>query len=168
MRKWSTAAIAALALVLTAAPAQAEPEPWQPYRSTPFEAEAGKYCDFALRVEPVEDEEEYRVTARYPDGTPHLYEYRGKLVSRFTNVATGESVVRDISGHAWHEVYPDGETWKSFSVLGPFTAGFRAEDSHGQGYYRFDGVTSIAYEQDGTRHLRVSTGESENFCETLA
>jgi hypothetical protein len=119
-------------------------------------------------VEPVADEEEYRLVARYPDGTPRLYEYRGTLVSRFTNVATGESVVRDISGHAWHEVYPDGETWKSFSVLGPFSAGFRAEDSHEQGYYRLDGVHSITYDRDGTRHLTVAAGEAENFCDTLA
>lgn len=168
MRKWSMAVITALALVLTAGPAQAAPEPWQPYRAIEFEAPAGKYCDFALKVEPVEDEEEYRVVDRYPDGAVRLYEYRGKLVSRFTNVATGESVVRDISGHAWHEVYPDGETWKSFSVVGPFSAGFRAEDSYEQGYYRLDGVHSITYDADGTRHLTVAVGEAENFCETLA
>jgi hypothetical protein len=165
-------AVVAVAVVgVTSGSAQAsgyEPEPWQPYRTTGFEAPAGKYCSFALRAEPIADEEEYRVVDRYADGTPRLYEYRGKLVDRFTNVSTGESVVRDLSGHAWHEVHEDGVTWKSFTVVGPFSAGFRAEDPYPQGYYRFDGLHSITFDADGIRHMAVDAGPAENLCETLA
>jgi hypothetical protein len=96
-----------------------------------------------------------------------LLEFRGMLTTRFTNAATGESVVRDLSGHAWQELYPDGVTPKSFSGVGPFSFGFRAEDEYAQGYYRFDGVTVITLAGDGTRRLHV-TGAAENLCVTLS
>lgn len=165
-------AVAAVAVVLTAfgaTPAQAVsgPEPWQPYRATDFVAPAGKYCAFDLAVEAIADEEEYRVVTRYPDGAERVLEFRGDLVTRFTNLATGASVVRDLSGHAWLEYYPDGQTWKSFSGIGPFSFGFRAEDDYPQGYYRFDGVTVITLAADGTRTLRYTSSE-ENMCDTLS
>lgn len=166
--------LAVLALVgafMTATPAAAAtgptaPEPWQPYAATDFVAPAGKYCAFDLAVAAVTDEEEYRVVSRYPDGTTRLLEFRGALVSRFTNTATGASVQRDLSGHAWEELYPDGATPKSFTGLGPFSFGFRAEDDFARGYYRLDGVTVLTLAQDGTRRL-VVTGSAENLCETL-
>lgn len=165
-------AVAALAVVLTAlgaTPAQAVsgPEPWQPYTATDFVAPEGKYCAFALAVEAIVDEEEFRVVTRYPDGAERVLEYRGELVTRFTNVATGASVVRDLSGHAWLELYPDGQAMKSFSGIGPFGFGFRAEDDYPQGYYRFDGVTLITIAEDGTRTLRYTSTE-ENLCDTLS
>lgn len=170
-RNLSVAVLVALLAGLGAAPAQAatpaRAEPWQPYRSADFVAPAGKYCTFDLAVEAVADEEEYRVVTRYPDGTERLLEFRGKLVSRFTNAATGESVVRDLSGHGWEGLYPDGVTIKSFSGIGPFGFGFRAEDEYPQGYYRFDGVTVITLDDDGIRSLRI-TGDAENLCATLS
>lgn len=169
VRNLAVAAVAAVLTALGATPAQAVsgPEPWQPYRATDFVAPEGKYCAFDLAVEAVVDEEEYRVFSRYPDGAERVLEFRGELVTRFTNLATGASVVRDLSGHAWQELYPDGLTWKSFSGIGPFSFGFRAEDDHPQGYYRFDGVTVITLAEDGTRTLHV-TGAAENLCETLS
>lgn len=173
-RNLTVAVLVALIAGFSATPAQAETqaqtqaaEPWQPFRSADFVAPAGKYCTFDLAVEAVADEEEFRVVTRYPDGTERLLEFRGKLVSRFTNVATGESVVRDLSGRGWEGLYPDGVTMKSFSGVGPFGFGFRAEDEFAQGYYRFDGVTVITLAEDGTRTLRV-TGDAENLCATLS
>ena len=63
-------AVAAALLAATATPAQAteSPEPWQPYRATDFVSPAGRSCDFDLAVSAVEDEEEYRVASRHPDG----------------------------------------------------------------------------------------------------
>lgn len=168
MRIRNIAAAVTLLLLGGTAPAQATtgPEPWQPYTATDFVAPAGRYCAFELAVEAIEDDEEYRVVTRYGNGAERVVEYRGKLVSRFTNVATGATVVRDLSGHGWEGRYPDG-AMKSFSVAGPFSFGFRAEDGYPRGYYRLDGITVITLDEDGTRHLRV-TGSAENMCETLA
>ncbi|HEX2133984.1 MAG TPA: hypothetical protein VHH15_20760 [Actinophytocola sp.] len=160
------------AMTTATAPAQADegpagPEPWQPYEATDFVSPAGKYCDFALSVSAVEDEEEYRVVSRYPDGAVRVYEYRGKLVTEFTNVATGESVIRDLSGHAWTEMYPDGQTMKTFTGIGPFGFGFREEDPYPRGYYRLDGLHVITLDEDGTRRMPVAVGEAENVCAAL-
>jgi hypothetical protein len=167
-----TAIVAAVLTVgISGAPASAtgfEPEPWRPYQATDFVAPAGRYCDFELAVTAVEDDEEVRVSARYADGAVRVYEYRGKLVGRFTNMATGESVIRDLSGHAWVEMYPDGVTMKSFTGLGPFGAGFRATDGYPRGYYRLDGLHSITFAPDGTRDMAVDRGPAENLCATLA
>jgi hypothetical protein len=165
------AAIAAVPLIAVAAATPASaigPEPWQPYEATDFVAPAGRYCDFDLAVTAVEDAEEVRVSARYADGSVRVHEYRGTLVSRFTNVATGESVIRDLSGHAWQELYPDGVTTKSFTGLGPFSFGFRATDGYPRGYYRLDGLHAITIAPDGTRDMAVDAGPVENLCETLA
>jgi hypothetical protein len=143
------------------------PEPWQPYRTADFVSSAGRSCDFDLNVEAVEDEEEVRVNSRYPDGAERVTEYRGKLITRFTNLATGESTVRDLSGHAWVELYPDGVTMKSFTGVGPFGIGFRAVDTYPRGYYRLDGLHQITMDPDGTRHLRVAAGTQEDICRTL-
>jgi hypothetical protein len=144
------------------------PEPWQPYRAVDFVSEAGRSCDFDLSVAAVEDEEEVRVYSRYPDGTERVLEYRGTLITRFTNLATGESTVRDLSGHAWVELYPDGTAMKSFTGVGPFGIGFRAVDSYPRGYYRLDGLHRITMDPDGTRHMVVAAGTQENLCHTLA
>lgn len=163
----AVAATAALAGGTAAEGTPSGPEPWQPYRTTDFVSEAGRSCDFDLSVAAVEDEEEYRVYSRYPDGTERVLEYRGKLISRYTNLATGESTIRDVSGHAWVELYPDGQTMKSFSGIGPFSIGFREGDTYPRGYYRLDGLHSITMDPDGTRHMAIAVGTQENICNTL-
>lgn len=178
MRVRTAAAVLVAAVSLTgaaASPAAAapapggfDPEPWQPYTAQDFVAPAGRYCPFDLKVEAVLDEEEVRVDARYADGAVRVYEYRGRLVTRFTNLASGESVRRDLSGRAWQELYPDGVTSKSLTGLGPFGAGFRAGDGYPQGYYRLDGLHSISYPRDGSRRMPVAAGTQENLCRTLA
>lgn len=165
-------AVATTAALAGGAPATAEakptgPEPWQPYRTTDFVTPAGRSCDFDLSVEAVEDEEEYRVYSRYPDGTARVYEYRGKLITRFTNLATGESTIRDLSGHAWVDMYPDGEKMKAFTGVGPFSIGFRDADTYPRGYYRLDGLHRITMDPDGTRHMEVAFGDQEDICQTL-
>lgn len=157
--------LAAVALTgVAAAPASADPEPWLPYRSTDFVSPAGRNCDFDLSVA---DEEEYRVDARYPDGAVRVYEFRGKLVSRFTNLATGASVTRDLSGHGWEELYPDGTTMRSLTGIGPFSIGFRTGDTYPRGYYRLDGLHSVTVDAAGVRHMAVAVGDAEDICRTL-
>ncbi|HEV7647800.1 MAG TPA: hypothetical protein VGP26_06550 [Actinophytocola sp.] len=143
------------------------PEPWQPFSATSFTAPAGRYCDFALQVTAVQDEEEVRVDARYPDGAIRVNEYRGTLVSRFTNVATGESVLRDLSGRGFEERYPDGLTLESFTVIGPFGFGFGDGDGFAKGYYRLSGLHKVALTRNGVKSMAVDAGPEENMCETL-
>jgi hypothetical protein len=144
------------------------PEPWQPFRATSFTAPAGRYCDFPLEVTAVQDEEEVRVDARYPDGAIHVNEYRGTLVSRFTNVTTGESVERDLPGRGFEERYPDGLTLRSFTVVGPFGFGFGDGDGFAKGYYRLSGLHKVALTKDGVRSMAVDAGPEENMCATLS
>lgn len=151
----------------TPAAAGTWPEPWQPYQTENFVTPAGKYCDFELAVTALEDGEEFRVDARYPNGAVRVNEFRGTLITRFTNVATSESTVRDLSGHAWQELYPDGETTMSFTGIGPYGYGFRATDGFPRGYYRFDGLHKITIAPDGTRAMAIDGGPTENICETL-
>lgn len=176
LRRLLTTAAAAVALA-TVAPSAASattpadaatPGPWQPTRSEPFTAPAGKYCDFPLGVEIVADDEYVRVDSRYPDGTTHVEEYKGLLVVDFVDVDSGARVRRDVSGRAWLEYAPDGTTWVSYTTAGPVGFGFRAGDDYPRGYYVLRGVHRIAFDPDGTRHMVVSQGSAEDVCDALA
>ncbi len=170
-RLTSAVAVALMAIAMFALPAQAGgrtlgPEQWKPYTAQDFTSLAGVYCAFDLRVASVKDDEEVRVDARYPDGSVRVYEFRGTLVSRFTNLATGKSVVRDLSGDGVETLRADGKL-ESFGGIGPFSIGFHASDPYPQGYYRLDGVHLVTFDADGTRHMTVAFGPEENLCKTL-
>lgn len=164
--------VPALVLVLlgavpaTADATQFKPEPWRDFRSSPVTLPGGQYCAFDLKLDIVQDEEQTRVDSRYPDGTVHVNEYRGKLVVNFEG--NGKSALRDLSGTGWEELYPDGVNRKTFTVAGPFGARFRTTDDYPQGYYRFDGFTVITFDKDGTRHVPVHVGPREDICEALS
>jgi hypothetical protein len=165
---WTLCA-ALLVFVAGAASASAAPEQWRPFQTSGFVAPAGKFCAFELKGDITKDEEETRVDARYPDGAVRVNEYRGPLFLRFTNTASGKSVVRDLGGQGWEELYPNGVSRKSFTIVGRFSAGFTATDDFPQGYYHFDGgFHVITFDQDGTRHLPVAYGPAENLCGTLS
>ncbi|TCO54959.1 hypothetical protein [Actinocrispum wychmicini] len=154
------------ALPATADAAQFKPEPWRPFHSTPVTLPGGLYCAFDLNLDIVADDEQIRVDSRYPDGTVHVNEYRGKLIVNF--VGNGKSAERDLSGTGWEELYPDGVNRKSFTVVGPFGARFKTGDDYPQGYYRFDGFTVITFDPDGRRHVPVHVGSREDMCHTLS
>jgi hypothetical protein len=163
MHPLAIAAAAAL-LATPTAPASVHPEPWQPFRSPGFTAPAGKYCPFEFTVATTKDEEQSRVDARYADGTVHILEIKGALITVFTNTATNTAITRDLSGRGWEEFYPDGKTLKSITVIGPFSIGFRSTDDFPQGYYRLDGLHTITIDPDGTRHMPIAAGPFENLC----
>ena len=162
------AALTAVVLAAGATPAGATgPEPWKPYRSEGGISPAGRHCTFPLETKIVDDDEESRVDARYPDGSVKVVEYRGRLIVDFINLDTGESIRRDLSGRGAETLYPDGST-SSFGGVGPFGIGFVATDDYPQGRYVLDGVHLIRYDKDGTKHMAVAIGPEENVCETLA
>ncbi|MEU0220461.1 hypothetical protein ABZ281_37760 [Streptomyces sp. NPDC006265] len=71
---------------------------WEPAPSAPWDVGAGVRCDFSVHGEPVVDEVEQRVLNTHPDGSVRRVAYRGDLVVRVTNTATGASHDADVSG----------------------------------------------------------------------
>jgi len=75
---------------------------------------AGEVCPFALHGEATKDEERVRNLLAYPDGTPQEQEFTGPLSFRWTNLSTGKSVVRDLSGTFDFAINADGT--RNFTV----------------------------------------------------
>jgi hypothetical protein len=92
-----------------------------PAPSPPFDRAAGAVCDHAVHGEPVVDEVVKRVLDTFADGSPRRELYRGALVIRVTDTATGTSYDADVSGTALVDHRPDGSmTWR---VIGPVLLG---------------------------------------------
>lgn len=161
------AGVLATATPASAAPTEFHPEPWQPAEAGDFAVAAGRLCTFGFHAHIAQNEEQFRVDARYPDGAPRIQEFRGKLIVQFSNDTNGNSVRWDLSGYGVQELYPDGSE-KSFFGIGPFSIGFRATDPYPQGYYRLDGIHLVTIDPDGTRHLTFDGGTEENLCQTIA
>ncbi|MFI8849903.1 hypothetical protein ACIGW3_06815 [Streptomyces sp. NPDC053499] len=144
-----------------------DPEPWRPFRPGDITLPGGVYCPFDLHLHLVEDEEMTRVDSRYPDGSVHINEYKGKLVVDFTNTDSGVTVRRDLSGRGAEELRPDG-TRKTLGGVGPFGVGFKNTDAYPAGYYVVDGIHVTTWDTAGRRHMAVAIGSQENICRTLA
>lgn len=71
---------------------------WTPVTYTARDYAAGNVCSFELKEDfPTQGVEE-RIVAAYPDGSPLRTDFRGPLIARFTNVATGAQAEGDLSG----------------------------------------------------------------------
>ena len=177
-------ALTALAGALVAtAPAVAEPDAqkqgqgsssgggsgWTPFEQPDIDYAAGFRCEFAVHGEVLRDREEFKDVAFWPDGTVRTQLWRGTLVLRWSNVGTGESVVRDQSASAVAEYGSDGALDKMTSTGGAFSAGVREGGWPGKGVYVIDGKwTSIVIEDDGNSAITLGPrGTLENLCETL-
>ena len=143
------------------------PEPWQPTRTEPFTAPAGKFCDFQLSMAVTYDDERSRVLARYPDGHASRQEFAGPLLVDFVNDATGQRIHRNLSGSGYADLRDDG-TFERLTGRGPFGAGFQASDDYPRGQYVLTGVHVIGFDPDGTRHMLVDAGDEENVCQPLS
>jgi hypothetical protein len=155
-----------IALTLTAVLAGAG-SGWTPAPTPPFDQAAGVTCDFAVHAEPVVDEVETKVLDRYPDGSIHRDAYRGDLVVRVTNTASGKYYDADAGGSAVIDHHRDGsQTWY---VAGPVLAGFRAGSGNvPRGLYVLDGIYRLEIGADGTKTLTVLHGSRDNVCDHLA
>ena len=156
------------ALALTGGAAKATPPGYGPWETTfqgPITAPAGLVCSFAVRAEPVV--EHLRVRYHYDDaGNVDGYEATGALVARITNLDTGASVQRNLSGPGTVVFYPDG----SYDAVtnGNFLVFFLPGDTPSSQLLLSSGHTVLHGNPDGTKTLVSSTGRSENLCETLA
>lgn len=73
----------------------------------PLEFAAGELCPFAVRIEAVENKE-IATTFTDKDGNPTRQLITGRLVMRITNLATGASIVRNVSGPGMLTFHADG------------------------------------------------------------
>jgi hypothetical protein len=163
------AAVTGFALVTGfAAPAWASsPSPWQPVHEQPFTQPAGAVCPFALHGDIVTDHVLVRTLQTYPDGSPREQEFAGPLVITFTNLSTGASVERNLTGIAYFFYEPDGTI--EGHGLGHIAIGIHTVNtSPPPGEYVITGSYTFVLRPDGTRDFTVQGGTVENLCDTLA
>jgi hypothetical protein len=170
MRKLAALCSATLAgLLLLTIPAFADaPSPWSPLTTASFELPAGARCDFGLRGDVLEGKERNRTLETYPDGSPRVQEIVGQLVVRYTNVETGESVDRNLTGTALLIIEADGSFTLSL-VGGHMAVGFGVTDEPSSGFLIFTGAGhEVFFATDGTRTATFGDGPVEDICWTLA
>lgn len=153
-----------------AADGQGGGSPWTPYRSTEVVVSGARStCGFDVRVTPLEDDEEYRTTSTWPDGSARTQTFRGTLVERYTNLSTGESVVRDLSATAVFAENADGSPASLTSVHGAFGATMPPGSTPDTGLYVLGGPgSSVTFAADGSRSFSLGPhGTAEDLCDVL-
>ncbi|MFF0433336.1 hypothetical protein ACFYU9_14050 [Streptomyces sp. NPDC004327] len=160
------------ALLTTAAPAGATGTAtgpgtgWEPAPSPAWSYPAGARCDFAVQGAPVVDEVVRRTVGVQADGTK-LVEYKGDLVVRLLNSATGATYDADASGRALVALHPDrSQTWY---VVGPILAGFGEGGGNvPRGLYTVDGAYTLEVSPTGYKTLTFLHGSADSLCEKVA
>lgn len=175
MRTRIVTSAAAVGLALTAFPTAAHaaattagtpnPGSWVSITETNRDYLAGTVCSFELTDDVVSQDEEQRVAQTYPDGTPLETDYRGPLVVRYTNVSTGASIVRDLSGTAQLYSTPDkGSLWVSQDHFGLTV--HPGDPNHAAGLYVLTGPSIFVVPTNGYTTVLAQT-HVENICDTL-
>jgi hypothetical protein len=107
-----------------------------------------------------------RTLASYPDGSPQEQEFVGPLVIKYSNLSTGTSVVRNLTGTGFFFFDPDG-TIRGHG-LGHIGIGIHAGNvSPPPGEYVLTGSFDFVLNPDGTRSFDVQGGTVENLCTTV-
>jgi hypothetical protein len=170
MRKlMAVALLTAFGVLGTASSAVADkPGLWSDLDTGSFTAAAGTRCSFTLQGDVVSDHEQIRTLETYPDGSPKTQEVVGQLVVRYTNLDTGESVERNLTGTGIVEYGTDG----SFVLRlqgGHMAVGLAPGDTDGPAFLIFTGAGhQVFFATDGSRHVTYGSGPVEDICETLA
>jgi len=138
---------------------------WEPTFQGPLSVPAGAVCLFAVSAEPVR--ENLAVRYHYDDtGTVDAYEFKGPLLARITNLDTGESVVRSLSGFGSVVPHADGSYDAVFE--GGLLLFLGSGDSPSSQLLLLTGRTVLHGSPTGVKTVVASSGASENLCETLA
>jgi hypothetical protein len=161
------ALLIAVGVPATASAASDSGAAWQPYRTAPWTDAPGAVCTFGVAATIMTDQEQYRTLASYPNGNPRLQEFRGPLVIRYTNQATGASVVRDLSGYGWFHYGSDGSIdafiASHIGVTVPVgNSGFPA------GEWVMTGRSEVTVSTAGAINVRLINATAEDLCQTLA
>jgi hypothetical protein len=157
----------AIAGAATASAATGTSGGWQTYRTAPWTDAPGAVCSFGVAATPVVDQEQDRTLATYPNGDPQLQEFRGPLFVRYTNMSTGASVVRDLSGYGWFHYGSDGSIDALIAshiglTVDVGNAGFPA------GEWVISGRSEVTVSSSGTIGVRLIDATAENLCQTLS
>jgi hypothetical protein len=157
----------AIAGAATASAATGTSGGWQTYRTAPWTDAPGAVCSFGVAATPVVDQEQDRTLATYPNGDPQLQEFRGPLFVRYTNMSTGASVVRDLSGYGWFHYGSDGSIDAFIAshiglTVDVGNAGFPA------GEWVISGRSEVTVSSSGTIGVRLIDATAENLCQTLS
>jgi hypothetical protein len=163
--------VPAAALVVLAAPAASahgggDGGGWVPTSTPPFDIPAAVVCPFEVKGDIVKDDERMRTLATFPDGSPRVQDFAGRLVIRFTNVGTGRSVVRDASGSVRAYTLPDGTLiWQ---IHGNAAIPVRQTNvGFPPGDYIVRGDFVLIIHPDHQKELPVQLGTRENICQTI-
>jgi hypothetical protein len=142
---------------------------WHRYHQDDVDYKRGDVCGFAVHGKVLRDKEYYRNVNFWPNGKPRTQLYRGPLVFRWTNTATGTSVRRDQSGRAYVEYTRAGGFASLNALSGHFGAGFHVGSTPHRGLFYLGGRwTSVSFDAKGHATLSLGPdGTSENLCETL-
>jgi hypothetical protein len=146
MRKRITGLAVSVGVLVTAFPAAASADGSGGWTQVPYQSRdqaAGTVCPFELKTDFPVQAVEQRISATYPDGTPARTDFRGPLIARFSNAATGASVEEDLSGVGTLFNLPDGSSlWNVPDNIG---VGIHPGDPyHAAGEYVFSGGSVIA------------------------
>ena len=154
--------LSVVCLVLSLPAAANAASPWQPFRAAPFDLPAGSRCPFELRGDIVKDKERIRTVE------PGRSEVKGLLIVRYTNLATGESVVRNLNGDALIDQRADGSIARITLVHGHLSVGLGASDPGGPAFVVLHGRGfAVDFAPDGARTITFGEGDVENICDTL-
>src|SRR5215471_11165274 len=140
---------------------------WQPYRTAPWADAPGAVCSFGVTATPVDDEEQFRTLASYPNGDPRLQEFRGPLFVQYTNMSNGASVVRDLSGYGWFHYGSDGSI-DAFIASHIGVTVYVGNSGFPPGEWVITGRSEVTVTGAGAINVRLITATAENLCQTLA
>jgi hypothetical protein len=159
-------ALCALALgAATAAAADGSWGSWEPTFQGPIGVPAGVVCPFAVSAEPVQ--EDLAVRYHFDDaGAVDAYEVKGPLLARITNLDSGESVVRSLSGLGSVVPHADGSYDAVFE--GGLLLFLGSGDSPSSELLLLTGRTVLHGSATGAKTVVAADGSSEDLCRTLA
>ena len=169
MKRLMAASLTTFALALAAAGTTAAADgsygPWQATYQGAITAPAGYVCAFTVTAEPIR--EDLRVRYHYDAaGNVDGYQATGQLIAKITNVDTGKSVVRNLSGPGTVTFNADGSY--DAVVEGDFLVFFLAQDDPSHALLLLSGRTVLHGAPDGAKTLIAQSGQVENLCDTLS
>jgi hypothetical protein len=169
MKRLVAASLTMFALALAAAGTTTAADgaygPWQATYQGAITAPAGSVCAFTVTAEPVREDLRFRY--HYDsDGNVDGYQATGQLIAKITNVDTGTSVVRNLSGPGTVTFNADGSY--DAVVNGDFLVFFLAEDDPSHALLLFSGRTVLHGAPNGAKTLIAQSGQVENLCDTLS
>ena len=131
----------------------------------PDQRPRGRHLPFAVSAEPVHED----LAVRYhydASGAIDAYQFKGPLEGRITNVDTGASVVRNLSGFGTVTPHADGSYDAVFE--GGLLLFMGGGDSPASELLLLTGRTELHGSATGVKTVVSASGASEDLCQTLA